>query len=300
MRSGPISGWEDLTRDNEGCGIGSKVLEEVAEDVDGELALGADLVVTESKDTEEDGQHGETHKLNWLSADRIDGGNREPVTRNETSARKDNITDTLVVDGIVHIFVGWSSVTDSRKDDGSVETETVERNIEKEPRSGCSNEHFGISPFRVVVEEVAPGSLWRSTWISDLLVAHGSSLLINSKLSSTQTAGNVLNGILGGGGLISLNIECVSDSLRNGQSEIQGKASWNSTESVDDSPRLVESDLTSVVTSSLARQDFILEPDCADKSHDTGSKLTPALVSEDGSHHGASPLNSRKFGCDDS
>lgn len=84
MRSRAISRGEAFTRDNESSSIRTEVLEKVAETIEGEQALGIDLVETESNDTEKDREHSKTADLNRFAADGIDGCNRNPVARDKT------------------------------------------------------------------------------------------------------------------------------------------------------------------------------------------------------------------------
>lgn len=125
---GAVSGREDLTRDDEGRGVGSEVLEEVGETVendeggDGVLGKG---VVGESEDDEEDGQHGEAHELDGLSADPVDEDEACPVSRDETGDGQDDVTDTDVSEGGVDDQLGSSGGdgTESNvlEDDGRAE-----------------------------------------------------------------------------------------------------------------------------------------------------------------------------------
>lgn len=74
-----VSGWETLTWDNESGGVGAKVLKELTQDVESQLTVLAKLVVGETKDTEENGQKDESHKLDWLSTNRVNSGSGNPV-----------------------------------------------------------------------------------------------------------------------------------------------------------------------------------------------------------------------------
>lgn len=156
MGGGSVSRWEDLTGDDEGGGVGSKVLEKVGKDVEGKFPLDWDHIVTESEDTEDDGQHHESHELDRLSSDNVERCDGEPIPGNETGAREDDVTDTLIVESVVDKLVWRGSVTDSSEDDGRVETETVEGDVEYEPGSRASEKDLAVSPLRVVSEEVAP------------------------------------------------------------------------------------------------------------------------------------------------
>lgn len=128
---GTVASREALSGNDEGGGVGAEVEEELAENVDSKLAVSTNNIVTETEDAEEDGEKSETHELDRLATDGVDKGNSDPVTGDGTSADDDQVTDSSVVVGLVHI--GTTSVTDGSKNDRVVERDTVESNIEEEP-----------------------------------------------------------------------------------------------------------------------------------------------------------------------
>jgi hypothetical protein len=84
VRGRTVAGREDLTRNDEGCGVGTKVEEELGQDVDGEqtvLGVNRDIVVSETHDTEQNGKDDETHELDSLATKGIDGSDGNPVGR---------------------------------------------------------------------------------------------------------------------------------------------------------------------------------------------------------------------------
>lgn len=58
---GSVSRREDFTRYNKGGGVGSEVLEEVAETVKSEKSASGNDVVSETDDTKQDGENNEAH-----------------------------------------------------------------------------------------------------------------------------------------------------------------------------------------------------------------------------------------------
>jgi hypothetical protein len=75
-----------------------KVLEEVAKTIQCEEAASRDFMEAESDYTEKDGENSETSNLNWLTPNRIDGCNGDPVTRDETGDRQNEIANTVIVE----------------------------------------------------------------------------------------------------------------------------------------------------------------------------------------------------------
>jgi len=142
VRGGPVPRREHLSGDDEGGRVGAKVLEEVGEAV--EEDEGADVpvenhgVVTEAHADEDDGEHGEAHELNWLSAPDVDDCERDPVSWNETGDGEDDVANRLIdqcfVDLDVRVLGRPSTEANVGQDDGRVESETIESDVEGKPR----------------------------------------------------------------------------------------------------------------------------------------------------------------------
>jgi len=124
VTGGSVSGGEDLTRDDEGGGVGSEVLEEVGHTVEEDEGLGSSrggekLVIRESHDDEDDSQDRETHELQRLSSPEVDDGERAPVTRDQTTESQDDVSDSDVVQVEVDLF-GCCSDCWGSEPDGSL------------------------------------------------------------------------------------------------------------------------------------------------------------------------------------
>jgi hypothetical protein len=149
-----------------------------------------------------------------------------------------------------------------------------------------------------VAPEVRPRGLWNlDLWC---LIAHGGGThhLVRDTLRS---AGQV--GLDIGAGLhdITRDIEGVARSLRDGQTVVEGDAAWNGTESDDHTPHLVDgagADSVAVGRVNSAGERG-LEACGDDQGDDPGTELTHALHSEDGAHHGSTPLGRCELRCDD-
>lgn len=154
VRGGAVAGREALSGNDEGGGVGAEVEEELAENVESKLASRANGVVTETEDAEEDGKEGEAHKLNRLAANGVNESNSDPVTRNGTSTDDDQVTDSVVVVSLVHVLA--TRVTDSTENDTVVERDTIESDIEEEPRTSSTKKNLAVLPLAVVTPEVSP------------------------------------------------------------------------------------------------------------------------------------------------
>lgn len=134
---GTVTSGEDLTRDDEGGGVGAEVLEEVGHAVEEDEGLGSSrtgdkLVVSETHADESGGEDGEAHELDWLAAPAVDEEEGNPVSGNKTGNRQDQVTNAnipQVVEDFMGSGAGWGSETNSGQDDGGVETKTVESDL---------------------------------------------------------------------------------------------------------------------------------------------------------------------------
>jgi len=133
-----VTSGEDLTRNDEGGGVGAKVLEEVGQAVEEDESLSAtitgdELIVSETHDDESASEDDETHELDRLASPRVDEKEGNPVSGDETCDGEDQVADGDVVqvpeDPEGSLDVCWSSETYGGQDDGGVETETVESDL---------------------------------------------------------------------------------------------------------------------------------------------------------------------------
>ena len=85
--------------------------------------MAGEMVEGETDDDEENGEHTETHDLDGLSAYGVDGGNTYPVTRNGTSADQNKISDSVIVEYLIHVLFA-AGVTNCGQDNRVVETES--------------------------------------------------------------------------------------------------------------------------------------------------------------------------------
>lgn len=124
MTGGPIASREAFTRNDEGGGVGSEVEEEIGQAVASNESTGADDVVSEADDAEEDREQDEPDKLNRLAANGIDGCHSEPVTWDSTSQHQNDVADSDT--SVVFIDSIAFCVTDRCENSSVVETYTVE------------------------------------------------------------------------------------------------------------------------------------------------------------------------------
>ena len=137
MGSGTVASGEDLSRDDEGGRVGAEVLEEVGQAVEEDESLGSttggnELVVGETHDNEGASKNDETHQLDRLAPPGVDEKEGDPVSGDETSDGENQVTDRDVVQ-VVEDLLGssgvWRSEADGGQNDGRVETETVESDL---------------------------------------------------------------------------------------------------------------------------------------------------------------------------
>jgi hypothetical protein len=115
------------------------------------------MLESETPDDEKDRKHDETHKLNWFAANGINEGDCDPVTRNRSCDNKDGVTGSQVVQLVVD---SWStSITNSGKHSGRVQSKTVKGNIQEEPRSSSTKENLSVGPLSVESSEVSETGL---------------------------------------------------------------------------------------------------------------------------------------------
>ena len=93
--------------------------------------MSAKFVKRETNDAEEDGKKGKTHELDGLATHGVDKGNCDPVTWNCTGADENKIADGRPVEDIVHSFP--ASVANRAQDNGAIEAETIEGDVEEKP-----------------------------------------------------------------------------------------------------------------------------------------------------------------------
>lgn len=290
-----VASREALSGDDEGGGVGAEVEEELGEDVDGKLGVGADVVVCEAEDDEEDGENDETHELDRLATNGVNSGDSDPVAGHGTSKNDDDVADGSLVEHLVD--VATTAEADGREDDGVVERETVVSDIEEEPGASRSEKHLSVLPLRVVAVEVTPGSLrGHEVLAGNETLGVGDLIRVAGVL-----AVNVSLGVGTGLDNIALDVEGVAGSLGDGETVVKGNASGDSAETDDDAPHLVHSKTTDTIAvlDGLGGLERLFEARDDDEGDDTGGELTETLHGEDGSHHGTSPLGGGKLGSDD-
>lgn len=187
VAGGAVASWEALSWHDEGCAVGAEIEEELGQDVAGEEAARANLVVGETHDAEEDGEDDEAYKLDWLTADGVDECDGHPVTWNGTSANQDDVTNSNVVEELVG--VGALAVADSLEDGRVVETNTVESNVEQEPGGSSSEEDLAVLPSTDVAAEVSPRWLWDLEMRSRLLHGGDTSDLVRNTFGGSAEVG---------------------------------------------------------------------------------------------------------------
>jgi hypothetical protein len=98
MSSRTVTGREDFSRNNECSGIGSKVLEEVAETIERKEASSRDFMEPKSNNAKQNREDNKTSKLDRFPPDSVDGCDRHPIAGDETCAREDEVSYAIVIE----------------------------------------------------------------------------------------------------------------------------------------------------------------------------------------------------------
>lgn len=133
VRGGTVASREAFSRHDEGGGIGTEVEEELSQHVESKETVVRVLqwIIGKTNNNEENGKHDKTTKLDRFTAKGINGSHGNPVTRNGTRADENQVADSGVVEDVVYIRA--ARPTNRRQDDGVVETEAIESNVQEEP-----------------------------------------------------------------------------------------------------------------------------------------------------------------------
>lgn len=185
VRGTAISRREELSGQHERRAVRPEVLEEVGESVkEGERPLvhGRDLVVAEPHDDEDGGQSAEPHELDGLATPRVDERKGEPVARDQSRNGQTKCIEVIrvtLLSGMGHVELGSHDVTDrgvvhvvkrslvrilrfrisetnGMEDDGWVEAQAVEGEIQSEPTVRAAYQGREVGPLREVGDKVPP------------------------------------------------------------------------------------------------------------------------------------------------
>jgi hypothetical protein len=139
----------------------TKVEEELGKDVNSQQAVGGQVEVGETHDSEQDGQDDETAELDGLAANGVNGSNRDPVSRDGTGQNDNQVTNGGVVEELVDVADGLAAggETNDLENLSIVQGETVESDIQAEPRTSSSDQEKEVLALGVVAAKVAPAGL---------------------------------------------------------------------------------------------------------------------------------------------
>lgn len=281
-----VTGREDLTGDNEGGRVGAKVLEELGgseqeNEEDDRVVL--DLVVGETQDTEKDAGHDETNDLDLDTAETLNGEDGDPVTGDGTQENNDDLTNSGVPDGLESITLDGREV-DRGQNEGVVETNTVEGDIESEPGHGGTEKDLEVLPLGEVGAEVGERALGdRGVLDNDFVVLIG--LEVVAVL--LKDGGDITLGLV----QVVLDIEDETGGLGDGQTEVDGDQGRQASETDENAPDIVQ--VLGV------GNDGVLEGSKEDDGNNTGSKITESLHGKDSGHHGTAAVGGGELGGDD-
>ena len=196
----------------------SQVEEKLGNDVECKEAVGAQLAVGETDNAEEDGEHDEAHQLNGLPSDGVHGSHGYPIPRNGSSTDNDDVTDSAAIEDVVGRLGTSGRVANGGENDSVVETETIESDIEEEPRTCRAEQDLAIPPLRVVTDEVGPRGLGNLHRAGILLGLNASQCVRMTLSDTTDVSLDVLVGFF----RIASHIEGVSRRFGNGEAVVEG------------------------------------------------------------------------------
>lgn len=244
------------------------------------------MVKRKTDDTEQNCQNNETHKLDWLASNSVDSEHGNPVSRNSTRTNQDKVAYSVVVQFVVDIVLG--RVTNLCEDNRIIETETIESDIQKEPRACSSEKNLPKSPLPVVPAEVGPRRLRDFELRTTLHGFHTADLVDIPGRFACKVGSYVCVTSL----YITCNIKCVSRGFGNGKAVVESNASRDGAEADHDTPHSVNGGLTANIAciEAVCGDCLGLESDCDDESQKSSSKLANSLHRKHSSHHCTAPF----------
>lgn len=137
---------------NECSGVGAKVEEEIRQNVAGDEASLADVVVTKAHDAENDCEESEAHELNRLAANGVNHGDCNPVSGNGSGANENQVADCCVIKN--EIEIGAAAVSDGLEDGCVVQADAVKGHVQEKPGASSAEKDLAVLPLTVVCPEV--------------------------------------------------------------------------------------------------------------------------------------------------
>jgi hypothetical protein len=181
-------------------------------------------------DEEDDGEHAEAHELDRLAADLVDEEEGRPVAGDEASNDEDEVADTDLVQVVRDERLGarLARPADGREDERRVEAETVEGDVESEPRPGRAEEDLEVLPLAVVRHEVTAGCLRRLDALD---------LCVRIDVEGALREGGL--DVLGRLRDVALDVHGETRGLRDRQAEVERDARRHAAETDEETPHVV-------------------------------------------------------------
>jgi hypothetical protein len=121
------TGGEYLAWNDEGCGVGTEVHEELGDDDESEAGAGSD-VRSSSEDTKHQGCDEEALDLDPLATEDLNQGNRDEIAGNVTCHSDNQVALGVVEEVFVRSFSG--GIPNGGEDDGLVQVDAVEGHVD--------------------------------------------------------------------------------------------------------------------------------------------------------------------------
>ena len=142
---------EDLTGDDERGSVGPEVEEELCNDDAGKAAAGGEARTAAGEDAEHQGRDEEALDLNPLAAEQLDEGDGDEVARDVAGNGDDEVALCVLEEVLIGRFAG--RVAYVGENDGLVEIDSVEGDVDEEPGEGASEEGQGVARLAEVLDE---------------------------------------------------------------------------------------------------------------------------------------------------
>lgn len=136
---------------------------------------------------------------------------------------------------------GGRTETDGLEDDGRVQSQSVEGNIEGEPGPSSTEKNLEVLPLTKVTTEIGERSLGQGVSSFHILLCVKRDIAVVALVINILFVGDNSVGIIDTPLDIGFDIECVSGSLGDGQSEVESDEGGDTAQADDDSPCLIDS-----------------------------------------------------------
>ena len=139
------------------------------------------------------------------------------------------------------VHVSTASIPDRTQNNSIVQTQSVECDVEEEPRTCSTEKDLAVFPLAIVPPKVSPAGFGRIKAHASILESGGTIDLVGMPFrSALDISLDVFAGLVD----VTSDVKRVAGGLGDGKPEIEGDAAGHSTEADDYTPHLISSKLT--------------------------------------------------------